>query len=115
MARISYTQIESQLSRPRLIRYLSAMGNNKTKAIQLYKANLRISKSFYPLISGLEIAFRNSLDKVLVNYFNDNDWIINQQNGFMSDNSLRRGQFYLKTQISGSIRNLTRRNANITN
>ncbi|CAN5638428.1 Abi family protein [soil metagenome] len=114
MAGISYTQIESQLSRPRLNRYLFAVGNNKIKAVQLYKANLRISKSFYPLINILEIAVRNSFDKVISNHFNDTDWIINQQNGFMSHNSLRQGNFYLKQQISNAIRNLRNRNTTVT-
>lgn len=114
MARISYSQIESQLSQPRLKRYLTATGDNKTKAIQLYKANLRISKSFYPLVNVLEVAVRNSLDKVLSRHFGDTDWILNKQRGFMSDNSLRQGNFYLKNQVSKAIRNLRNRNAHIT-
>ncbi len=114
MTRISYSQIEAQLSQPRLNRYLLATGHRKIKAVQLYKANLRISKSFYPLINILEIAVRNSLDKVLSNHFNDPDWIINQQNGFMSHNSLRQGNFHLRTQVSKAIVNLRNRNTFIT-
>ena len=114
MARISYSQIELQLSQPRLNRYLTATGNNKTKAIKLYKANLRVSKSFYPLINIVEIAVRNSLDKVLSSHFNDRSWIINQQNGFMSHNSLRQGNFYLRKQVSKAIGNLRNRNTIVT-
>lgn len=114
MARIPYKTVEGLLSPPRLSRYLFLSNGNKTKTIKLYKANLQISQTFYPLLSVLEVVIRNSISEVLALYFNDADWIINQQNGFLSDNSLRRGNFYLKTEVSRAIQKLRQNNAGIT-
>ena len=114
MSRISYLKIEQQLSKPRLSRYLKATNKNKTKALRLYKNNLRVSRSFYPLLSIFEIVFRNNLNKVLISHFQDNDWIINQQNGFMSDASLKQSKYYLRGKVKSSIDSLKRNNTNIT-
>lgn len=114
MSRIPFKTVEKLLSKPRLSRYLFLSNGNKTKTIKLYKANLQISQSFYPLLSVLEIVIRNSINEILTLYFNDTDWIINQQNGFLSDNSLRRGNFYLRTEVSRAIQKLRQNNARIT-
>lgn len=114
MARIPYKTFEKNLSYPRLSRYLFLSNGNKPKTIKLYKANLQVSRSFYPLLSILEIVIRNSIDEVLTSYFNDTDWIINQQNGFMADNSLRRGNFYLKTEVSRAIQKIRQNRSRVT-
>lgn len=74
---------------PRVNRYLFATGNSIHKAIQLYKANLKISQAFHPLLGVFEVVLRNKLNHILTDYFADKDWIINQKNGFMSDKSLQ--------------------------
>jgi hypothetical protein len=114
MPKISYLQIEQYISKPRLSRYLKATNKNKTKAILLYKNNLIVSRSFYPLLSIFEITFRNSLNKVLELHFQDNDWIINQQNGFMSNSSLKQSKYYLKGKVKTTIDNLKRNNIHIS-
>jgi hypothetical protein len=76
-------------SSARVNRYLIATGNSTEKTVKLYKANLKISQAFHPLLGILEVVLRNRLNDVLALYFTDPDWIINQKSGFMSDSSLR--------------------------
>ena len=114
MPRTPYIKTEYHLSKPRLSRYLKASNKNKTKAIRLYKNNLKVSRSFYPLLSIFEITFRNSLNRVLVSHFQDSDWIINQQNGFMNDSSLKQGNYFLKYKVKSAVDNLNWNNTNIT-
>jgi hypothetical protein len=81
-------KIRSHFSSARINRYLIATGNNNTRAIKLYKHNLRVSQSFLPVLSILEVAIRNGISTILTSHFTDPDWIINQKNGFMSHPSL---------------------------
>lgn len=76
------------LSRVRFNRYLAATGTNLKRAERLYNANIRLSQAFHPLLSQFEVVFRNALNHVLSNHFNDADWIINQKTGFMNHQSL---------------------------
>jgi hypothetical protein len=76
------------LSAQRIDRYLTATGNNKSKAIRLYKANLKIAQAFHPLLGVLEVTLRNRINAILTSHFTDPNWIINQKNGFMSDPAL---------------------------
>lgn len=76
------------LSNQRIDRYLIATGNNKTKAIRLYKANLKIAQAFHPLLGILEVILRNRINTVLTTHFADPEWIINQKQGFMNAPSL---------------------------
>jgi hypothetical protein len=76
-------------SSARVNRYLIATWNSTEKTVKLYKANLKISQAFHPLLGILEVVLRNRLNDVLALYFTDPDWIINQKSGFMSDSSLR--------------------------
>ncbi|MCU0423408.1 MAG: hypothetical protein MUC81_11410 [Bacteroidia bacterium] len=80
---------EQYFSEARVSRYLYATRFNKKRAIKLYKLNLETSQAFYPLLSVLEVVLRNKINGVLLDYFKDPDWIINQKLGFMSDSSLR--------------------------
>ena len=115
MPRIPYKIVEKNLSQARLSRYLLLSNGNKAKTIKLYKANLQVSRSFYSLLSVLEIVVRNNINETLILYFNDSDWIINQQTGFMSDNSLRRGNFYVKTEVSRAIHKIRQTGARVSN
>ena len=103
-----FEKIRLYISTPRIGRYLQATGNNKSKATRLYKANLKISQAFLPVIAILEVTLRNRINTILTAHFSDSDWIINQKNGFMVDPSLthtdkRTGRNitnrYLKTEV----------------
>lgn len=76
-------------SAARVNRYLIATGNSTSKAVKLYKANLKTSQAFHPLLGVFEVVLRNRLNDVLASHFADPDWIVNQKTGFMSDPSLR--------------------------
>ena len=67
------------LSESRIDRYLFAMQLDEESCISLYKSNIKISKSFHPILGIFEVVLRNEIDKVLIKHFNDSDWIINQQ------------------------------------
>ncbi len=82
------SKVRSHLSSARINRYLIATGNNNSRATKLYKHNLRVSQSFLPVISILEVVIRNNINTILTSHFTDSDWIINQKNGFMSHASL---------------------------
>lgn len=75
-------------SAARVNRYLLATENSTSRAIKLYKANLKISQAFHPLLGVFEVIFRNRINDILASHFADPDWIINQKTGFMSDQSL---------------------------
>lgn len=81
-------KVRTHLSSARINRYLIATGNNNQRAVKLYKHNLRVSQSFMPILSILEVSIRNGLNTILTAHFTDPDWIINQKNGFMSHASL---------------------------
>ena len=78
-----YKIFKKYLSESRIDRYLFAMELDEELCVSLYKSNIKISKSFHPILGVFEVVLRNEIDKVLVKYFNDSDWIINQQQGFM--------------------------------
>lgn len=105
---MNYTQLECYISHARINRFLRACGNSKTKAQKLYKINLRVAQSFYPLMNLFEIFLRNAIHNYMSLHFNDTDWIINQKHGFMSDGSLGRSAFFLKTCVTKSELNIRR-------
>jgi hypothetical protein len=81
-------KVRTHLSSARINRYLIATGNNNQRAVKLYKHNLKVSQSFMPILSILEVAIRNGLNTILTAHFTDPDWVINEKNGFMSHASL---------------------------
>lgn len=102
------------LSRPRYNRHLIATGNDINRAKRLYNANIRLAQAFHPIITQFEVVLRNSLNLQLGCYFVDNDWIINQKNRFMRDNSLRSSRFFIKNSVLKSENKLRRRGVLIT-
>lgn len=106
-----FQKVQLYLSSSRIDRYKISTGNRLTKSVKLYKANLKISQSFHPILGILEVVLRNKISIILSGYFVDPDWIINQKTGFMIDPSLtyrdrRTGRMvtndYLKTSIEKS-------------
>jgi hypothetical protein len=85
---MKYKDFEFYLSPERMLRYYNACGYNKAKAKKLYRINLKLSKSFLPLLSLFEVGLRNAIDRELSRHFADPDWIIHQQSGFMISPSL---------------------------
>lgn len=96
---MDYDELEKLLSQPRLNRYLKACGNSKSKAKKLYDINLRLSQSFYPILNLFEIILRNEIHYKLSAFFSNPNWIIVEKKGFMSDNALKKSQFFLKNQV----------------
>ena len=120
---MKYSEVTFFLSNPRMQRFLDST-ESKTKAVRLYKANLRIAQSIHPLLGILEVILRNRLNEILSNHFVDNDWIINQISGFMSDPALRfthkrtgriRINNYLKKEIEKAQKRIRKSGATVTN
>jgi hypothetical protein len=85
---MKYEELCLYLSNPRFERYFIASNSNEKRAILIYKENLKVAQSFYPLISFFEVVLRNKLNHELSNYFSDSNWIINQKSKMMSDPAL---------------------------
>lgn len=96
---MKYSKLEYYASKPRLDRFLIACNNSKSRAQNLYRINLRVSQSFYPVLNLFEVFIRNTMNYRISGYFSDPNWIINQKSGFMNDSSLRKSGFYLKNRV----------------
>ncbi|MFN4084372.1 MAG: hypothetical protein ACK4LB_00440 [Spirosomataceae bacterium] len=86
---MKFRDFRQYFSAARVHRYLLASSNSTSKAVKLYKANLKTSQAFHPLLGIFEVILRNRLNDILTSHFTDSDWIINQKTGFMSNPSLR--------------------------
>jgi hypothetical protein len=106
---LEYSTLEKHISKPRLDRYLRAAGNSKANAQKLYRANLRISQAFYPLLNLLEIALRNAINKKLASTFSNPNWIITEKAGFMSDGSLSASNYKLRGSVARAERTIKKR------
>lgn len=110
---MKFSEIEHHLSIPRINRYLQIC-TRKTRAIKLYRGNLRLAQSFHPLLGVLEVILRNQVDRAIANHFSDDDWILNQRTGFMSSPTLAGTQNYLRGQVNSTKRKIIRRGASVT-
>lgn len=111
---MEYRKLEYYLSQPRLDRFLIATGNSKAKAQKLYRINLRVAQSFYPVLNLFEIFFRNLINYQVSSYFTNPNWIITEKNGFMNDPSLRPSRFFLKNSVTKAERGITRKGRIVT-
>jgi hypothetical protein len=120
---MKFKDFKNYFSSARVNRYLLATGNSKSKAIKLYKANLKTAQAFHPLLGVFEVILRNRLNDILASHFSDPNWIMNQKTGFMSDPSLRftykrTGQLktndFLKREINKAEKRLQKTNTPIT-
>ena len=106
--------IRKYISDSRLQNYLDVCDTNYKKALKLYQANMRLSQSFYPLLSLIEVILRNALNNELTDYFDDENWLKNQLGGFMIDelltytarNRKKRQNYFLKFSVENAIRNV---------
>lgn len=69
--------IKNIISLERLNPYLKKHENDFDKAIEHYKANIRISEAFYPLMSIIEIGLRNNVNEQLTRRFKTEKWYEN--------------------------------------
>ncbi len=75
---MNYEDYENAFSPARLNRYLAACGGNKTKALTLYRQNVKLCQKFYGILNVFEVVLRNAINCHYQTHFADNDWIINQ-------------------------------------
>ena len=61
-------------SEQRSRKYFLRFPDAPNKAIELYKSNILISKSLYPILSIIEIALRNSIHSSLSKYYKTDLW-----------------------------------------
>lgn len=62
------------LSRERLTPYLHETGYHEQAALALYAWNLRLSESFYPLLSTTEIVLRNAVSSRIQSVYGNEWW-----------------------------------------
>lgn len=85
---MNYEIFQLHFSKTRVNRYYHAANYSKRKTISLYKHNLLIAQAIHPVLGVFEVVLRNSIDATLCEYFQDENWIINQKDGFMSNSHL---------------------------
>ncbi len=78
ISRMKYYDYEIAFSTARLNKYLAACDGNCTKALSLYRHNVKLCQKFYGVLNVFEIVFRNAINNHYIVYFNDSNWIKNQ-------------------------------------
>ena len=98
--------VEKVFSAERMIKYFNHYPGDEEKAIRHYHANIALSEAFYPILSILEVALRNSVNRELITMFNAPDWYVHIQS--------TPGLKDLNKEISTAQRQITKRGENIT-
>jgi hypothetical protein len=111
---VKYNKLEYYISQSRLNRFLTASCNSKIKAQELYRKNLKVAQSFYPILNIFEVSFRNVCNYQISSRFANPNWIITEKNGFMSSQSLSRSKFYLKNSVKNAESNIIKKGGTIT-
>lgn len=75
---MKYNEYETAFSSARLNKYKMACNGNSTKALTLYRHNIKLCQKFYGVLNIFEIILRNAIDRHYQTYFNDKDWICTQ-------------------------------------
>lgn len=71
-------KIESVISKPRLSGYTTKYATTFSEdPVSIYKWNMALSESMYPLLHVIEVALRNRLHTVISDHFNDENWLLN--------------------------------------
>lgn len=71
---MKYLDFEKYFSKKRMDRYLKAMHGDTSKAMTLYRYNLRLSQELFTIISCFEVALRNAIDHQMIDRFGS-DWL----------------------------------------
>ena len=111
---MEYGKLEYYLSQPRLGRFLIATGYSKSKAQKLYRINLRVAQSFYPVLNLFEIFLRNIINYQVSSHFVNPNWIISEKTGFMNDASLGTSHYFLKNSVEKAERTIRRKGGTVT-
>lgn len=69
-----YIDFQNIMSPNRMGRYLTACGGDSRKAMTLYRKNLKLSQELFTVVSCLEIALRNKIDRLYLAQ-NGADWL----------------------------------------
>ncbi len=75
---MNYQNLEKFLSKPRLQRYLDVCNNDEERALNLYKANVKLSQAFIPIFHYFEVSLRNQIHEVLSTDYANPNWIIDE-------------------------------------
>ncbi len=111
---MQYQKLEYFISQPRLDRFLHACAGSPQRTESLYQANLKVAESFYSVLNLFEVFLRNRINTELSNHFGNPDWILVEKNGFMSNASLVKSQFYLRKEVLTAEKRLIMRKKQIT-
>jgi hypothetical protein len=98
---MKYEEYEHAFSAARLNKYLHACDDNKDKALQLYRLNIKLCQKLYGVLNVFEIVLRNAINEHYKCIFSDPDWIRTQL--------LEGGMLSLapkKAEVTSIIRNL---------
>lgn len=88
---MKYIEYEKAFSQARMTKYIDACGGVSTKAITLYRYNIKLCQKFYGILNIFEVVFRNAINYHYIQVFEDDDWIKNQlQSGKMLENAPQR-------------------------
>lgn len=92
---MKYSDYERAFSPARLNKYLVACGGNTTKALTLYRYNVKLCQKFYAILNIFEVLLRNAINVHYQNVFNDPDWVENQlQPGGMIENAPQKMRYF---------------------
>lgn len=84
---MKYFEYEKAFSQARLNKYYNACSGNTTKALTLYRYNIKLCQKFYGILNIFEIVLRNAINDHYKSVFSDSDWIKNQlRRGGMLEN-----------------------------
>lgn len=90
---MKYFEYEKAFSQARLNKYIGACNGNPTKALTLYRHNVKLCQKFYGILNIFEVVLRNAINDHYKTVFNDADWIRNQlQTGKMLENAPQRNE-----------------------
>ena len=71
---MNFIDFREIVSSDRMHRYVMACNGDETKAVDLYKNNVRASLEMFAVVGAFEIALRNAIDKQMVANFGS-DWL----------------------------------------
>ena len=75
---MKYSDYEIAFSSARLNRYLVACRGNRSKALSLYRHNVKLCQKFYGILNVFEVVLRNAINIHYQKFFCDQDWIRHQ-------------------------------------
>lgn len=90
---MKYSEYEKAFSPARLNKYLVACGGNTSKALTLYRHNVKLCQKFYGILNIFEVVLRNAINAHYQSVFNDTEWVESQmQPGGMIENAPQKNE-----------------------